>query len=192
MLVKAIVEVEKGSSRRAVLDDHLEITRYRELNISYPFAYGFILNTSSDDGDGIDCYILTNKIIKAGSIVDCVPIGLLEQLENDEMDSKVICLLENDDFKFDQKHVQQIKDFILQIFKRYPEIKIRFGEFKDKSFAINYINERSISKRTPPSLQPLTTLPEQPQTGKDQQKSDDPLERGRADARECSACNPDA
>ncbi|HSG44604.1 MAG TPA: inorganic diphosphatase, partial [Anaerolineales bacterium] len=131
--------------RRAVFDDHLEITRYRELSASYPFAYGFILNTSSDDDDGIDCYILTNKIIKVGMILDCVPIGLLEQLENDEVDSKVICLLTDDDFNFDQVHIQQIKDFILQIFKKFPEVKIQFGEFKDKSFAINYINERSIS-----------------------------------------------
>ena len=142
--VKAIVEVEKGSSRRAVFDEHHAVAKYRKVSTSYPFAYGFILNTSSDDGDGVDCYILTNKHLEVGAIVDCVPIGLLEQFENHEVDSKVICLFKNDDFEFQQEHIQQIKDFILQIFKKYPEIEVRFGDYKDRRFAINYINERTI------------------------------------------------
>ena len=36
------------------------------------------------------------------------------------------------------------------------------------------------------------TLPDQPETGKDQQNNNDPLERGRADARKRAARNPDA
>ena len=142
---KAIVEVEKGSSKRAVFDKHLAVVKYRQVSTPYPFAYGFILNTSSDDGDGIDCYILTNKHLEVGTVVDYVPIGILEQFENDEVDSKVICLLNNDDFKFHQEHIQRIKDFILQIFKRYPEVEIQFGRYKDASYAVNYINEHSIS-----------------------------------------------
>ena len=141
--VKSVVEAEKGSSRRAVFDEHLELVRYRKVNTPYPFAYGFILNTSSEDGDGIDCYILTNRHLKAGSIIDCVPIGLLEQFEDGEVDCKIISLIEGDDFKFEQEHVQQIKRFILQIFKNYPEVEIRFGEYKDGEYAIKYINERA-------------------------------------------------
>ena len=141
MFVKAIVEVEKGSSKRAVLDDNLTVLKYRQTSTPYPFAYGFILNTSSDDGDGVDCYILTNKHLEVGAILDCVPIGLLEQFENDEVDSKVICLLKNDDFQFGQEHIQQIKDFILQIFKRYPD-EIRFGDYKDGEYTVKYINDR--------------------------------------------------
>lgn len=144
MSIKAVVEVEKGSSKRAVFGSNLKVLKYRRVSVYYPFAYGFILNTTSDDGAGVDCYVLTNKHIEMGSIVVCKPIGLLEQFENDEVDSKVICLLENDDFKFAQEHIQQIKDFILQIFKKFPEVEIRFGEYKDESFAINYINEQTI------------------------------------------------
>jgi inorganic pyrophosphatase len=140
--VKAIVEVEKGSANRAVFDERLKLIGYREMGTSYPFAYGFILNTSSEDGDGIDCYILTNKHLEVGTIVDCVPIGLLEQFENEEVDCKIISLIEGDDFEFEQEHVQQIKRFILQIFKSYPEIEIKFGEYKDREYAIQYIHQR--------------------------------------------------
>lgn len=142
-LVRAIIEVEKGSSQRAVFDDHLKLARYREVSIPYPFAYGFILDTLSDDGDGIDCYILTEKHLTAGTIIDCVPIGLLEQFENEEVDCKIICLVEGDDFEFEQGYVQQIKRFIVQIFKKHPSVEIRFGEYKDREYAIQYINERS-------------------------------------------------
>jgi len=142
MSIKVIIEVEKNSSQRAVFDEDLKLIRYRDLSTPYPFAYGFILNTSSDDGDGVDCYILTNKQLEVGALLDCVPIGLLEQFENDEMDNKIICLLENDDFKFHKEHIRQIKDFILQIFKKYPEIKIRFGDYKDGEYAVKYIYDR--------------------------------------------------
>ena len=143
--VKAIVEVEKGSSKRAVFDEQLAIVKYRELSTAYPFAYGFILNTASDDGDGVDCYILTGQKLDVGTTVDCEPIGLLEQFENEETDYKVICVLGDDNFRIDQIHIQQIKSFILEVFKSYPEIQVRFGEYKDSSFALNYINERTVS-----------------------------------------------
>ena len=143
--IKAIVEVEKDSCERAVFDEHLAVVKYRQVNAPYPFAYGFILNTLSDDGDGIDCYILTDKHLEVGETVDCVPIGLLEQFENDEVDSKVICMPENDEFQFDKKNIQQIKDFILQIFKRFPEVEIRFGDYKDASYATRHINAQTVS-----------------------------------------------
>ena len=142
ILIRAIVEAEKDSSQRAVFDDNFNVLEYREVSASYPFAYGFILNTSSEDGDGIDCYILTDKHLQAGMIVDCVPTGLLEVYENDEADCKIICVLESDEFQFDQKHIEQIKNFILQIFKKYTDIDIKFGEYRDDFYAINYINER--------------------------------------------------
>ena len=140
--IRAIVEAEKGSSRRAVFDEHLKVINFRDLNAPYPFAYGFILKTISEDGDWIDCYILTDKQLKVGMIVDCVPIGLLEVYENEEADCKIICVLEGDDFSFGQKHIEQIKNFILQIFKKYADINIKFGEYKDDAYAVNYINER--------------------------------------------------
>lgn len=140
--IRAIVEAENGSSRRAVFDEHLKMIRNRDLSAPYPFAYGFIFNTTSEDGDGIDCYILTDKRLAVGTIVDCVPIGLLEVYENEETDCKIICVLEGDDFSFDRKHIEQIKNFILKIFKKHPEINIQFGEYRDGNYAFNYVNER--------------------------------------------------
>jgi len=140
--VKAVVEVEKGSPKRAVLDDDFNVLRYREVSASYPFAYGFILNTSSEDGDGIDCYILTDNQLEVGTIIECVPIGLLEVFENEEVDCKIVCIIKDDDFRFEQDHMEQIKRFILQIFKKHPKVNIQFGEYQDGSYAINYVNER--------------------------------------------------
>lgn len=140
--IKAVVEVERGSSKRALIDSRLKIIKYREVSAPYPFAYGFILDTSSEDGDGIDCYILTNQQLEAGEIIDCVPIGLLEQFENEEVDCKIITILEEDDFRFEQEYIGQIEHFILQIFKKHPEIVISFGEYKDGIYTVEYINNR--------------------------------------------------
>lgn len=140
--VKAIVEVEKGSLNRAVLDENFNVLRYREVSAAYPFAYGFILNTSSEDGDGIDCYILTDNQRNVGEIIECVPVGLLEVFENEEVDCKIVCIIEEDDFRFEQEHMEQIKRFILQIFKKHPYVNIQFGEYKDENYAVRYINDR--------------------------------------------------
>jgi len=138
---KAIVEVERGSSSRAVFDEQFRLIGYKEVDAPYPFAYGFILNTSSEDGDGVDCYILTDRDIRVGERVDCVPVGLLEQFENNEVDNKIICVLEDDDFRFEPEHIRRIERFILHIFGKFPEIEIRFGGYKDASHAAEYIRQ---------------------------------------------------
>lgn len=121
---------------------NLNVLAYRQVSAAYPFAYGSILNTSSEDGDGIDCYILTDKHLEAGTVIDCIPIGLLEVFENEEVDCKVVCIIEEDDLRFEQKHIEQIKSFILQIFRKYPDINIGFGEYRDEVYASDYISGR--------------------------------------------------
>jgi inorganic pyrophosphatase len=38
---------------------------------AYPLPYGFILNTTGDDGLNVDCFVLTKSSLRTGQIVEC-------------------------------------------------------------------------------------------------------------------------
>jgi inorganic pyrophosphatase len=41
-----------------------------------------VIGTDSGDGGNVDCYVITNRTLKTGQIVECDPIGLMEQFED--------------------------------------------------------------------------------------------------------------
>ena len=48
----------------------------------YPFPYGFIIGTMAADECNVDCFVITKRELKTGGIVECEPIGLMEQIED--------------------------------------------------------------------------------------------------------------
>ena len=49
--------------------------------------------TRAADGASVDCYLITHASLLAGTLVECEPIGLLEQDEDGELDHKVLAAL---------------------------------------------------------------------------------------------------
>ena len=89
-LIEVFIQVEAGSRERNLYDEKtLEYKGTRRALLPYPYAYGFIVATSAADGDNVDCYVITEDRLKAGTIVECVPIGLLEQEEDGDAVDKV-------------------------------------------------------------------------------------------------------
>ncbi len=64
-----------------------------EVSAAYPYPYGFVLGTTGGDGDAVDCFVLTETPLRSGSIVECEPVGLLEQIEDGGVDHKVLAVL---------------------------------------------------------------------------------------------------
>ena len=91
--MRVFIENEAGSRRKNIYDERtLAHLRTVEVSAAYPFPYGFVLGTISGDGDAVDCFVLTETPLPSGTIVECQPVGLLEQIEDGEIDHKVLAV----------------------------------------------------------------------------------------------------
>lgn len=87
------IENEAGSRAKNIYDDRsLVYQRTVEVSRAYPYPYGFVIGTRSGDGDCVDCFVLTDAALPSGSTVECDVVGLLEQVEDGEIDHKVLAV----------------------------------------------------------------------------------------------------
>ena len=92
-MIKVCIEVDAGSFEKNLYNEKtLEYRETHRVSRPYPYPYGFILGTTAEEGDNVDCYLITRDSLKPGAIVECEPIGLLEQDEDGEIDHKVLGL----------------------------------------------------------------------------------------------------
>ncbi|MBU1131667.1 inorganic diphosphatase [Patescibacteria group bacterium] len=151
MLIKVFVENESGSDKKNIFDEKtLKYKKTVTVSKKYPFPYGFILNTTGEDGDNLDCFILTFKKLKTGEIVECRPIGMMEQFETswkeekqgiDEADHNVLASIGDEKVEINDEIKNILSDFILNVFKHLPNKKVRAGNFLDEVSAIEYIEK---------------------------------------------------
>lgn len=87
--MKVFIENEAGTKIKNIFDEKALVFR-KSVTVSekYPFPYGFILNTTSGDGDNLDCFVLTKKLLKSQEIIDVDVIGMFEEIEDGEEDNK--------------------------------------------------------------------------------------------------------
>ncbi len=107
----------------------------------YPYPYGFIPGTRTDDGDAVDSYVITRTPLKGGQSYECEPIGLLEIIEGDETDHKVLSVPVGESMVPDEALRRELEEFIFEIFKRYPHVHVRIGRILPKEVAVRYIEE---------------------------------------------------
>ena len=140
MIIKVCVQVEAGSCDKSLYNEKtLEYIETRRVSRPYPYPYGFIIGTSAADGDNVDCYIITNESLKPGAIVECEPIGLLEQDEEGEVDHKVLAALPGQEVEISQGLLQELQDFIYAVFARFPDVNVRVGPILSREAASHHI-----------------------------------------------------
>jgi inorganic pyrophosphatase len=141
-MIKVLIEVTAGKRDRHLYDEKtLAHKSTRRVSHPYPYPYGFIIETINADGGGVDCYVITDDRLEPGTIVDCEPIGLLEQDEHGEPDHKVLAIIPGQEITLDQELLGTLRDFIYGIFARFPEMVIRVGPLLPKQAALDYIEE---------------------------------------------------
>jgi inorganic pyrophosphatase len=92
--VRIFVENEAGSDLRHSYDEaSFKLLRTRQVAAAYPYPYGFILDTTAEDGGAVDCFVLTTSPIPTASALEGEPVGLLEQCEDGEVDHKILVAL---------------------------------------------------------------------------------------------------
>jgi inorganic pyrophosphatase len=141
-LISVLIQVVAGSSDKKIYNEGtLEYLETRQSHLPYPYPYGFIVETQAEDGDGIDCYIITNDQLVSGTIVECDPVGLLLQDENGEIDHKVLAAIPGQEVVLGFELLQELQDFIYQTFARFPDIEIRVGPILPREAALQHLQK---------------------------------------------------
>lgn len=124
-----MIEIPAGTNKKIEYDAKGKVFKVDEKNgaeriiqfLPYPANYGFIPSTLSDiqtggDGDALDVLVLA-EALDTGTIIECIPIGVLKLLDDGEEDHKIIAIpLEN------KKRVIDAQNFA-ELTKNYPAIK---------------------------------------------------------------------
>ena len=140
-MIKVCIEVEAGSCERHRYNEQtLEYKGTRRSSRPYPYPYGFILGTRAADGDNVDCYLITNERLPAGTLVECEPIGLLEQDEDGEIDHKVLAGLPGQEVEVGPGLLQELRDFIYAVFAPFPDVDVRVGRLLPREAALQHIH----------------------------------------------------
>ncbi len=144
--MQIFIENEAGSDQKNLFNEKtLEYRKTVTVSAKYPFPYGFLLNTTSGDGDNLDCFVLTKTPLKSSQILEVEPIGMFEEMEDGEKDPKVLCVLKGDSWNLDEEIQQTFKDFTKKVFSHLPNKKKEIGRFLGKEEALRLI-EKSVTK----------------------------------------------
>ncbi len=91
--------ISKGGKNKYELDKEtgmLKLDRVLFTSTHYPANYGFIPRTYADDGDPLDVLVLCSETILPMTLVECKPIGVLNMIDNNSKDEKIIAVPIND------------------------------------------------------------------------------------------------
>lgn len=133
MNINVFLQNDKNSCFRNKYDEKtLEFQKRERLLYEAKYQYGFIPETIGDDGDCLDIWLISERNHKTGTLMPCRIIGALEMFEEyrgeKESDIKILVCPENEDQELTEEIAAEIKTFTLKIFKKFPEVKVSFGQ----------------------------------------------------------------
>jgi inorganic pyrophosphatase len=138
--MKVFIENEAGSFVKHLYDEKtLELKGTTRVSRAYPFPYGFVLDTTAEDGDNVDCFVLTGELLSSGTILDCEPLALMEQIEDGQVDHKILAAIPGQDVTLDPRTRQSLIDFTSHVFDHVPGKIMKVGAFRDRQAAIDHM-----------------------------------------------------
>ena len=107
----------------------LEFLRSETVSRAYPFPYGFIMGTTAADGLNLDCFVITEQSLKSGDIVECKPVGLMEQIEDGEEDHNVLAVVQGENLDLDCGVQATLTDFVCHFLITLQESRFVWASF---------------------------------------------------------------
>lgn len=148
-LVNVFIEIPKDSDIKYELDKDsglIFVDRFLYTAMSYPFNYGFVPNTMSEDGDPLDIIVLSEKQVMPGVVIPSQIIGMLEMEDEEGIDTKVLAVPTKKvdplygDFKDIQDVPEAIKNKLKHFFENYKTLEpgkwVKIKEWKGKEAAL--------------------------------------------------------
>ena len=129
-LMKVFIQNECGSDLKHFHDEKtLELKGTTRVSRAYPLPYGFVLNTTAEDGLNVDCFVITSRPLTTGQVVECDLIGLMEQIEDGKADHNVLAVLRGEGAVVNENTRQLLTDFVSHVFDHIPGKRISVGRF---------------------------------------------------------------
>jgi inorganic pyrophosphatase len=146
-VVRAVIEISKDTNTKFEYNEDLNIFELDRVLLSsmlYPANYGFVPSTRAHDGDCLDILIHMHAPMPPGTVVDAVPVGVLDMTDSGFKDYKVLAVPA---FALHTpKDIDGIDPIFLMIarnfFKGYKELEgkvVEIGDWQPKAKAIEYI-----------------------------------------------------
>jgi inorganic pyrophosphatase len=118
----SVIEITKGGKNKYELDKEtgmLRLDRVLYTATHYPANYGFIPRTYADDNDPLDVLVLCSESILPMSLVECVPIGVLNMRDGGLQDEKIIAVAKNDPFYGQYKDISEVPNHVKEEIKHF-------------------------------------------------------------------------
>jgi inorganic pyrophosphatase len=139
-MIKVLIQAEAGSHDKLRYDEKtLTLIGKGRVSRPYPYPYGFVVATTAADGDNADCYVVGNVHLKSGTIVECEPVGLLEQEETGVPDHKVLAVVVGQEAVVPNRVLEILQDFIYAVFSDFPDESVRVGPIHSREVALWYV-----------------------------------------------------
>ena len=126
----ACIEIPKGGKNKYEMDKEtglLYLDRVLYTSTHYPANYGFIPRTYASDNDPLDVLVLCQESIVPMTLVRCYPIGVINMIDNDMEDEKIIAIPFNDPSLTCYSDISQLPahtfDEIKHFFKVYKSLE---------------------------------------------------------------------
>ena len=128
-IVNVVVEIPQGSSHKIEWNRELaamQLDRVEPAIFAKPTNYGFIPQTLDEDGDELDALIITDEPLTTGIFMEAKVIGVLEFVDDNEVDDKVIVVPADD--RNTGNAINSLEDLPPQLLK---QIEHHFNHYKD-------------------------------------------------------------
>ena len=154
MEILIFIEIPKNSKVKFEFDEKLKAIKLDRVLYGpnyFPFEYGFIKETLGEDGDPLDCVLISSESTFPGCLVKARSIGILEMEDEEGIDNKILAVpLEKIDPNF--KEIEDVSDLpshlkikIKEFFETYkrlePEKWVKLRDFKRREEAEKLIEE---------------------------------------------------
>jgi inorganic pyrophosphatase len=142
--MKVFIENEAGSRVKHEHNEKtLELKGTTMVSRAFPWPYGFVLDTTGEDGDNVDCFVLTSRQLRTGEIVECDPVGLIEQIEDGEVDHKIFAQLKGEPAVLDRSTQEAFKEFASHVFEHVLGKTMKIGNCFGVATAIDYVTHHA-------------------------------------------------
>lgn len=152
--INVFIEISKDSNIKYELDKDsgiIMVDRFLYTAMSYPFNYGFVPNTMSDDGDPLDVLVLSEYPVLPGTVIPSVVIGMLEMEDEEGVDTKILAVPTK---KVDPDYgtfatisdvPEAMKQKVKHFFENYKTLEpgkwVKIKEWKDKNVALEAVKK---------------------------------------------------
>ena len=128
-VVNVVVEIPQGSNHKIEWNRDLavmQLDRVEPAIFAKPTNYGFIPQTLDEDGDELDALIVTDQPLATGVFLEAKIIGVLEFVDDGEVDDKVIVVPADD--RNTGNAINSLDDLPAGLLK---QIEHHFNHYKD-------------------------------------------------------------